>query len=32
MDTHTLSVPAQASALEVLAANRVEVMIAQGDE
>jgi phosphoglucomutase len=32
MDTHALSVPALASALEVLAANGVEVMIAQGDE
>jgi phosphoglucomutase len=32
MDTHALSVPALATALEVLAANRVEVMIAQGDE
>jgi len=32
MDTHSLSVPALASALEVLAANGVEVMIAQGDE
>jgi phosphoglucomutase len=32
MDTHALSVPAFAGALEVLAANRVEVMIAQGDE
>jgi phosphoglucomutase len=32
MDTHALSVPALASALEVLAANKVEVMIAQGDE
>jgi phosphoglucomutase len=32
MDTHALSVPARASALEVLAANGVEVMIAQGDE
>jgi len=32
MDTHALSVPAQASALEVLAANGVEVLIAQGDE
>jgi len=32
MDTHALSVPASASALEVLAANGVEVMIAQGDE
>jgi len=32
MDTHALSVPALASALEVLAANGVEVMIALGDE
>src|SRR6202167_4329729 len=32
MDTHALSVPAMASALEVLAANGVEVMIADGDE
>jgi phosphoglucomutase len=32
MDTHALSVPALASALEVLAANDIEVMIAQGDE
>ena len=32
MDTHALSVPALASALEVLAANRVEVMLAEGDE
>ena len=32
MDTHALSVPAVASALEVLAANGVDVMIAQGDE
>ena len=32
MDTHALSVPALASAIEVLAANRVEVMIAEGDE
>ena len=31
-DTHALSAPAFASALEVLAANGVEVMIAQGDE
>jgi phosphoglucomutase len=31
-DTHALSVPALASALEVLAANGVEVMIAAGDE
>ena len=31
-DTHALSVPAFASALEVLAANEVEVMIAEGDE
>ncbi|HEX2769481.1 MAG TPA: phosphoglucomutase, partial [Geobacteraceae bacterium] len=32
MDTHALSVPARASALEVLAANGVEVMIADKDE
>jgi len=32
IDTHALSVPACASALEVLAANGVDVMIAQGDE
>jgi len=32
MDTHALSVPALASALEVLAANEVEVMLAQRDE
>jgi phosphoglucomutase len=32
MDTHALSVPALASALEVLAANGLEVMLAQGDE
>jgi phosphoglucomutase len=32
MDTHALSAPALASALEVLAANGVGVMIAQGDE
>ena len=32
MDTHALSIPAFASALEVLAANGVEVMIAEGDE
>jgi phosphoglucomutase len=32
IDTHALSVPAFASALEVLAANRVEVMIAGDDE
>ena len=31
MDTHALSVPALASALEVLAANGVDVMIAEGD-
>ena len=30
MDTHALSVPALASALEVLAANGVEVMLAEG--
>jgi phosphoglucomutase len=32
MDTHALSVPALASTLEVLAANGVEVMLAEGDE
>ena len=32
IDTHALSVPAFVSALEVLAANQVEVMISQGDE
>jgi phosphoglucomutase len=32
MDTHALSEPALASALEVLAANSVEVMIAEADE
>ena len=32
MDTHALSIPALASALEVLVANEVEVMIAEGDE
>ncbi len=32
MDTHALSVPAFRSALEVLAANRVNVMIAEKDE
>jgi phosphoglucomutase len=32
MDTHALSMPAFASALEVLAANGVEVIIAEGDE
>jgi phosphoglucomutase len=32
MDTHALSVPAFASALEVLAANGVELMIPEGDE
>ena len=32
MDTHALSVPALAGALEVLAANDVEVMIAEKDE
>ena len=32
MDTHALSTPALASALEVLAANEVEVMIAEGDD
>ncbi len=32
MDTHALSVPALASALEVLAAGGVDVMLAEGDE
>jgi phosphoglucomutase len=32
MDTHALSVPALATALEVLAANQVEVMLAEGDD
>jgi phosphoglucomutase len=32
IDTHALSIPALAGALEVLAANGVEVMLAQGDE
>src|ERR1044071_7354846 len=32
MDTHALSVPACASALEVLAANGVDVMLAEHDE
>ncbi len=32
IDTHALSVPASAGALEVLAANGVEVMLAKGDE
>jgi phosphoglucomutase len=32
MDTHALSVPALATALEVLAANGVDVMIAPGEE
>jgi phosphoglucomutase len=32
IDTHALSVPALASALEVLAANGVEVMLAENDE
>lgn len=32
LDTHALSVPALASALEVLAANGVEVMLAERDE
>ena len=31
MDTHALSVPARASALEVLATNGIDVMIAEGD-
>jgi phosphoglucomutase len=32
MDTHALSFPAMVSALEVLAANNVDVMLADGDE
>jgi phosphoglucomutase len=32
LDTHALSVPALASALEVLAANQVDVMLSTGDE
>jgi phosphoglucomutase len=32
IDTHALSIPAGATALEVLAANGVDVMIAEGDE
>jgi phosphoglucomutase len=32
IDTHALSVPASASALEVLAANGVDVMLSTGDE
>ena len=32
MDTHALSVPALASAIEVLAANGVDVMLSEGDE
>jgi phosphoglucomutase len=32
LDTHALSVPALASALQVLAANGVDVMLAEGDE
>jgi len=32
IDTHALSIPARATALEVLAANGVEVIIAEGDE
>jgi len=32
MDTHALSVPALTTALEVLAAHEVEVMLAEGDE
>jgi phosphoglucomutase len=32
IDTHALSTPACATALEVLAANRVDVVIAEGDE
>tara|TARA_R110002049_G_scaffold191337_1_gene360262 strand:+ start:25739 stop:26245 length:507 start_codon:yes stop_codon:yes gene_type:complete len=32
IDTHALSAPAFATTMEVLAANRVEIMIAEGDE
>ncbi|HEY4989514.1 MAG TPA: phosphoglucomutase (alpha-D-glucose-1,6-bisphosphate-dependent), partial [Opitutaceae bacterium] len=32
IDTHALSIPASCAALEVLAANGVEVMVANGDE
>jgi phosphoglucomutase len=32
IDTHALSVPASASAVEVLAANGVDIMLAEGDE
>lgn len=32
IDTHALSIPAYASALEVFAANGVDVMLAEGDE
>ncbi len=32
IDTHALSVPAYATAVEVLAANGVEIMLAEGDE
>lgn len=32
VDTHALSIPALATALEVLAANEVDVMLAEGDE
>ena len=32
MDTHALSIPALTTALEVLAANGVEIMLAEGDE
>jgi phosphoglucomutase len=32
IDTHALSIPASATALEVLAANGIEVMIAEGGE
>jgi phosphoglucomutase len=32
MDTHALSVPAHSTAIEVLAANGVQLMIAEGDE
>lgn len=32
MDTHALSIPAHTSAIEVLAGNGVEIMVAQGNE
>ena len=32
IDTHALSIPAQTTCIEVLAANQVEVMLSEGDE